>query len=400
MIKLGRILYLQYTNPAVYPPLEHSSTILSGRWELLFLGIGSLGAEEVTFDRPRNVSLMAPATTGWRQKLRYVNFIVWTVARAILFRPDWIYTSDASACPAARLVGAMTRARIIYHEHDTFVSNRMSWLMRQIMRQRDRLARQADLCVLPQRERLDYFVEQTGRKGPVECVWNCPTQDEIRPAREPLGGGALICYYHGTLNPKRLPESVIRGLAKGSDTMRLIIVGYETVGHKGYIQSLLELARTIGVGDRVQYLGTIARREDMLASCSKADIGLALMPADGGDFNLQHMAGASNKPFDYLACGLALLVSDQPQWRQLYVEKGMALHCDPDDEDSLAKRFAWFDANRDEVRNMGETGRRRVLEEWNYEAQFAPVQRLLEGSLATIGKAGDLAVQDKELSRR
>jgi hypothetical protein len=29
---------------------------------------------------------------------------------------------------------------------------------------------------------------------------------------------------------------------------------------------------------------------------------------------------------------------------------------------------------------MGEKGRRRILSEWNYEAQFAPVVRMLEQS--------------------
>ena len=34
-----RILYVQYTNPAAYPPLEHSSTILANAgWQVLFLG--------------------------------------------------------------------------------------------------------------------------------------------------------------------------------------------------------------------------------------------------------------------------------------------------------------------------------------------------------------------------
>lgn len=38
----NRILYIQYTNPAGYPPLEHSSRILAqADWEVLFLGTGA-----------------------------------------------------------------------------------------------------------------------------------------------------------------------------------------------------------------------------------------------------------------------------------------------------------------------------------------------------------------------
>ena len=53
-----------------------------------------------------------------------------------------------------------------------------------------------------------------------------------------------------------------------------------------------------------------------------------------------HMAGASNKPFDYMAAGLALLVSDQPDWRAMFVEPGYARACDPTDPSSIATSLA------------------------------------------------------------
>ena len=41
---MRRILYVQYTTPAGYPPLEHSSRILADRgWEVQFLGSGASG---------------------------------------------------------------------------------------------------------------------------------------------------------------------------------------------------------------------------------------------------------------------------------------------------------------------------------------------------------------------
>ena len=91
------------------------------------------------------------------------------------------------------------------------------------------------------------------------------------------------------------------------------------------------------------------------------------------------MAGASNKPFDYMACGLALLVSDLPEWTALFVEPGYALACDPGDAQSLAAAPARLDADPEDARRRGEEGARRVVEEWNSESQFAPV-------MAAIGK--------------
>ena len=91
-----------------------------------------------------------------------------------------------------------------------------------------------------------------------------------------------------------------------------------------------------------------------------------------------NMAGASNKPFDYLACGLALLVSDLPDWRKMFVEPGYGLACNPNDTDSIAAQLRWFLKHPAETREMGERGRQRILTEWNYERQFAAVVEVIQ----------------------
>lgn len=118
-------------------------------------------------------------------------------------------------------------------------------------------------------------------------------------------------------------------------------------------------------------------RQELWAVCQACDVGLAAFPPHSGNVNLEHLAGASNKPFDYLACGLALLVSDQPTWRALYVEPGYGLACRPDEAESIAAALRWYVEHPAERRAMGEAGRQRVLDEWNYDEQFAPVRRLL-----------------------
>jgi spore maturation protein CgeB len=106
-------------------------------------------------------------------------------------------------------------------------------------------------------------------------------------------------------------------------------------------------------------------------------VGLTFVPKASGDINMRHMTGASNKPFDYLSCSLALLVSDLPDWRGLFVAPGYALAVDQDDRDSLAAAVRRLFEHRAEARRMGEKGRQRILAEWNYEAQFAPVLALM-----------------------
>jgi hypothetical protein len=90
------------------------------------------------------------------------------------------------------------------------------------------------------------------------------------------------------------------------------------------------------------------------------------------------MVGASNKPFDYLACGLSLLVPDVVDWHDFFILPGFGLSCDPESVPTIVAALDWFMKHRAETKAMGEAGRQRVLHEWNYEAQFAPIQALLD----------------------
>ena len=97
------------------------------------------------------------------------------------------------------------------------------------------------------------------------------------------------------------------------------------------------------------------------------------MPFKSDDPNHLTMAGASNKAFDYLACGLALLVSDLPDWNDMFVKPGYARACKSDNIESIAGTLDWFMTHPKQTREMGMMGREKVLREWNYENQFLPV---------------------------
>jgi glycosyltransferase involved in cell wall biosynthesis len=105
------------------------------------------------------------------------------------------------------------------------------------------------------------------------------------------------------------------------------------------------------------------------------------MPTNNSNPNLRFLTGASNKVFDYLACGLALLVSDLPDWKQMYVEPGYGLACNPNDPASIAAALRWYLDHPVEMREMGDRGRQRILTEWNYETQFKPVKNYMSKAL-------------------
>src|SRR3989442_1135290 len=119
---MRRILYVQYTNPAGYPPLQHSSRILADNgWHVLFVGTGAFGAGDLRFPPHPNIRVkqMGFCTAGWRQKLHYAQFVLWVFTWALLWRPQRVYASDPLSCPAALLLNRFLRLRVMYHEHDS-----------------------------------------------------------------------------------------------------------------------------------------------------------------------------------------------------------------------------------------------------------------------------------------
>src|SRR5262249_55526928 len=156
-----RIVYIQYTNPAGYPPLEHSSRILAAAgWRVLFLGTGALGADPLTFPELPNIEVrrMPFCPAGWRQKLHYLTFCLWVVAVTIAWHPSWVYASDSLSCPVVVLLSCIPGLRILYHEHDSPTDGADgSWFVRLVRWARRLVAQRADLCVLPNRNRLQRF---------------------------------------------------------------------------------------------------------------------------------------------------------------------------------------------------------------------------------------------------
>ena len=145
-----------------------------------------------------------------------------------------------------------------------------------------------------------------------------------------------------------------------------------------FLKEFTATASKLGVLDRLDIVGTVCLRSDLLEKSRHCEVGLALMPARSDDRNEQGMAGASNKPFDYLACGLPVLVSDLPDWTSMYVEPGYGLSCVSEEPGSIADALRWFFQNRECAKAMGERGRARIVSEWNYETQFAPVLQMLQ----------------------
>jgi glycosyltransferase involved in cell wall biosynthesis len=385
-----RVVYIQYTNPAGYPPLEHSSRILANAgWEVLFMGTGALGASQLRLPPHPNVTVrqLPFCGSGLRQKIHYIVYGIWVMAWVVAWRPRWVYASDLLACPIALPLSLIPGLRVVYQEHDSPDSRSHTWVKRAVLWCRRELAGRATCCILPNQHRVARFREDHP-DATVYCVWNCPGREDIGPANTHARDCDFWIAYHGSITPARLPFAVLHAMAMLPSDVKLRVVGYQTVGHPGYLREFVEEANRLGLSQRLHIVGTIPLRTELLEWCTVSDVGLALMPLQTSDPNEQTMAGASNKAFDYLSRGVPVLVSDREEWRSIFVGSGYGLACLPEDPRSIASALRWFFEHRDEAGEMGERGRQRIAMEWNYETQFAKAYAALR-----LSPAGERAVE-------
>ena len=380
----GRVMYVQYTNPAGYPPLEHSAMQLASRgWEVRFAGIAGRGAAAMEFPPFPRIQVWKRRwqSPGLLQKLHYLSFVIWCVLKARQFRPSWVYCSDPLSALPGLWIHRLTGAKIIYHEHDSPAApkSREKGFAAFCRRRRHEIARTAKAVVLPNQARLEAFAAENPGHGEAMCVWNCPSLNDLENrGAQRLQKGPLRVLYHGSIVPDRFPVMMLEALATCERDVVIRLIGYEVPGMIGYTDQLTQEAERLGVADRFEYLGTLPQRSDLMARAAECDVGLSLLNYQSDDINMRHMAGASNKPFDYLSQGLALIVPRAPEWEELFAANGCAVACEPGNTQELATTFRWLSDHRDEVRRMGETGRRLIEQRWNYETQFAKVLAMME----------------------
>jgi glycosyltransferase involved in cell wall biosynthesis len=372
-----RIVYIQYTNPAAYPPLTHSSAILAERgWEVLFLGITALGAAAFTLPVHRGIRArrLGGTSGGSLSSIKYATFAVRALAAAKQFRADWCYASDAFSAPIALALKTLSRVRVLYHEHDV-PALPTGPRHDAILVARDRLARSADIVVAPAAPRLALIPAGSTARF---VVWNCPRKSEIVPEPARVDDGKFRVVYAGSLSRDRLTPQFIDALTLLPGLVELHVFAYETQGHQGYRNELADRARSVGVAGRFFQHDVITTRSKLLSRLSNCDVGIATVTPQTSDKNLQTLAGASNKAFEYLSAGIPLLVNSEREWQELFVEPGYAASCEPTDAPSIAAAIRILFDNRERARTMGAAGQQRIREDWNYEAQFEPVVKALE----------------------
>jgi glycosyltransferase involved in cell wall biosynthesis len=106
------------------------------------------------------------------------------------------------------------------------------------------------------------------------------------------------------------------------------------------------------------------------------DVGLNVYKAGAADFS------CPLKLFDYMACGLALVSTDQPQVREIFTELNqLDLIVPPDDSAALAGILRKLAADPERVRRQGAAARERAVNFYNWHRAAKDTLDAMQGIL-------------------
>ncbi len=157
--------------------------------------------------------------------------------------------------------------------------------------------------------------------------------------------------------------SKIRGICELVDALKGTDIQLDLAG-KIPAELLTTLQQSEG-WKNVHALGYI-NREESLALKGEVSAGVVtFLPLPN------HVNAQPNKIFEYMASGLPVIGSNFPLWKQIIEENACGICVDPNDPNDIHRGILSILGDPDHAREMGENGKKMVLEKYNWNAEAA-----------------------------
>lgn len=132
-----------------------------------------------------------------------------------------------------------------------------------------------------------------------------------------------------------------------------------------------ELKALSGWGNVID-LGILSRKQ-VAEVLAKSTAGLVTyLPAPN------HIDAQPNKLFEYMSVGLPVIASNFPLWKEIIVDNDCGLCVNPENPEEIAKAIQFLFDNPDEVKRMGENGKKAVNETYNWQIEEKKLIKLYE----------------------
>lgn len=251
----------------------------------------------------------------------------------IRFKPELIYCNDLDTLLAGFVSAKLNASRLIFDSHELFLFGAKyssSFLLKKKFWEilQKKIISKVDAVIVTTDLRADIIRKQYSLKK-VHVVKNCPKYVNMQPhdlfrKEYDIPAEDVILIYQGGLTAARGIFDLVDLVAEIEKTTLIFLgMGQDKEQLKTYVTKR-GLTGKIIIKDAVE-------PDVLLEYTSSADIGIQLLK----NINLNHYTTISNKVFEYIMSGIALIASDFPEIAKIVAEYQVGFCVDPKDKDKI-----------------------------------------------------------------
>ncbi len=374
------IAFAIFSDPMIYPPTMNAAAILAENgFEIDIFGMHYNSGDLIAPATGVRINYLGELRKGLQFRIDFIKFCAKVSRAALSNRYEWIFSYNMTGVIPGFLAARLLGSNWLYHNHDMSPVSQVWGFYPFLKKAENWTSRRANLVVFPQKERADLFTETSRLVNAPLIVWNGPRKNwtqgdilepEILEFRRRCG---QVVIYQGGLNWMRGLRRVIQSMPHWDIPAGLLLVGGAGL-QPSFTEDATSLARSLGVENRLLIKPIIPYHE--LPKFTKAcDIGLGVMATAEDDpcLNIQHLAGASNKLVEYMACGLPVVVPATEAYRDFVEEKGIGVLADNRSPQTLAAGLNKLLSNLSLQKEISARAKKVFESTLNYDVQFQPV---------------------------
>lgn len=192
----------------------------------------------------------------------------------------------------------------------------------------------------------------TKKKGVLIQNYPIVSLIESKPQNEKNTDKTILIYVGGLTKIRGIKEICeATELAKGKVELQLL----------GKWESENFKKECLENKSKINYLG-LKPLEEVFPIMKSADAGMAVL------YHVKnHLNSKPIKAFEYMACGLPIIMSNIPYWEKIF--GASALFVNPNSIEKIKQKIEWVANNKKEAKKLGEKGKKEILEKYSWEAE-------------------------------
>ena len=372
-----RIAFVILNDPMIFPPTMNAAEILAenGYKVDVFALRFNRGGDKIDVPANVNIQYLGDLKGGLYFRLVFLKMIIKVIKAAISNNYKWIFAYNMTAVIPGYLAAKLGKAKFLYHNHDDTVVNGKIGFYPFLKKKEYHYAKKANIVSYPQQKRAEDFYNNAKLSVQPLIVKNgprngwCANGDTTNFLYLKHQFDKLL-IYQGGLNWQRGIKNIVDIFFNIQGNVGLVLIGKIDNDVK-FKEELDKYLVDLKLVNKVVVLP--AMNYSKLAGLTKiCDMGFGVMmnEADNKSYNVKHLAGASNKLVEYMACGLGSIVPNTKEYVDYVSSKGIGLVVSPNNAVQTSKTIADILFDDEKLNEMKRKATENFMINESFDKQF------------------------------